>query len=242
MAENQVIKSRREQQLERMRKSHPEKKFEDDEEIFGQVSDDYDEYEGKIKDYKGREEAFSNMFTSNPKSARLMMEWKDGKDPVASLIRIYGKDDILAAIEDPERLNDIEEANKEFAAKVAENDEYEAQYRKNMPESLKGIEEWAQKKGVKDDDIDKAVEYLSKICGDFILGKVTPETMELMLKALNYDEDMEAAEVAGRNAKITETLQKSKKGDGTKPLGSKNATARGQRKAPTMFDLAAEAM
>ena len=166
------------------------------------------------------------MFTSNPKSARLMMEWKNGNDPVASLIRIYGKDDILAAIEDPERLEAIEQANKEFADKVAKNDEYEAQYEKNLPASLQAIESWAAEKSVSDDDIDDAVTALSKLCGDFILGKIAPESIEMMLKAKNYDADIEQAqmegEVAGRNAKIEEKLRKNKKGDGTVALDGKN--------------------
>ncbi len=47
-----------------------------------------------------------------------------------------------------------------------------------------------------------------------------------MLKAQNYDADVEQAqmegEVAGRNAKIEERLRKSRKGDGTAVLDGKN--------------------
>ena len=55
MAENNGVKSRRDQQLERLRKKYPDKKFEDDEEIFGQISDDYDQYEHDLDGYRGRE-------------------------------------------------------------------------------------------------------------------------------------------------------------------------------------------
>ncbi len=226
MPDNNQVKSKRDMAVERMRAKYPDKQFDDDESIFGQINDDYDDYDKRLAENQSREETFSKMFTSNPKSARLMMEWKDGKDPVASLIRIYGKDDILAAIDDPERLDAIEEANKEFAEKVAKNDEYEAQYEQNLPASLQAIEVWAKEKGVSDDDIDTAVTALSKLCGDFILGKISPESIELMLKAQNYDADVEQAqmegEVAGRNAKIEERLRKSRKGDGTAVLDGKN--------------------
>lgn len=226
MPDNNTVKSKRDIAMERMKAKYPDKSFDDDEAIFGQINDDYDDYDKQLEESRGREEAFSNMFTSNPKSARLMMEWKNGNDPVAALIRIYGKEDILAAIDDPARLDAIEEANKEFAAKVAKNDEYDAQYEKNLPASIAAIEKWASEKGVSDDDIDNAVTALSKVCGDFILGKIAPETIEMMLKAQNYDADVEQAqlegEVAGRNAKIEEKLRKGKAGDGTAVLDGKN--------------------
>lgn len=229
MPDNNIVKSKRDMAMERMKTKYPDRNFDDDEAFFGQINDDYDDYDKRLAESQSREEAFSNMFTSNPKSARLMMEWKNGNDPVAALIRIYGKEDILAAIEDPEKLEAIEQANKDFAEKVAKNDEYEAQYKENLPASLQAIETWATEKGVSDDDIDNAVTALSKLCGDFILGKIAPESIEMILKAQNYDADIEQAqmegEVAGRNAKIEEKLRKGKKGDGTVTLDGKNGKA-----------------
>ena len=111
MPDNNPVKSMRATTMERMREKYPDRSYDDDEALFGQINDDYDEYDKKIAESQSREKAFSDMFHSNPKSARLMMEWKDGKDPVTSLIRIYGKEEILAAIEDPARLEAIEEAN-----------------------------------------------------------------------------------------------------------------------------------
>lgn len=230
MPEDNRVKSKRDIAMERMRAKYPDKSFDDEESFFGQINDDYDDYDKRLTESQSREEAFSKMFTSNPKSARLMMEWKNGNDPVAALIRIYGKEDILAAIEDPERLEAIEKANKEFAEKVAKNDEYDSQYEKNLPESLQAIEAWAAEKGISDDEIDRAATALSKLCGDFILGKITPESIEMMIKAQNYDSDIEHAqmegEVAGRNAKIEEKLRKNKKGDGTVALDGKNGMDR----------------
>ena len=108
MPDNNAVKSKRDTTMERMKTRYPDRSFDDDEALFGQINDDYDEYDSKLSESRSREEAFSNMFTSNPKSARLMMEWKNGNDPVVSLIRIYGKEDILSAIEDPAKLDAIE--------------------------------------------------------------------------------------------------------------------------------------
>lgn len=247
MADNNPVRSKREEQLERLRKRYPDKQFEDDEAIFGQISDDYDQFEQAETASRKREQAFSDLFTRNPKSARLMMEWKDGKDPVASLIRIYGKDDILAAIEDPGRLEAIEEANKEFAKRVAESKDYDDQYERNLPVSLDQIERWAAERGISDGEIDNVITILSKICGDFILGKIEPTTLEMLMKAESHDRDVAEAqaegEVAGRNAKIVEKIRQSRKGDGLQPLNGRNNTGGGPApRNKTMFDWAHEAM
>lgn len=219
---------------ERLQSKYPDRNYDDDEALFGQIYDDYEDYDKRLSESQSREQAFSDLFHSNPKSARLMMEWKDGKDPVASLIRIYGKDEILGAIEDPSRLEAIEAANKEFAERVAKNDEYEAQYEKNFPESVSSIEAWMGESGYTEEAVDEAVVTLSKICGDFIVGKFTPETIEMLLKARNYDAAVEQAgiegEVAGRNAKIDEKLRKGKQGDGTVSLDGKPGAVNTQPK------------
>lgn len=127
---------------------------------------------------------------------------------------------------DPARLEAIEEANKEFAEKVAKSDEYDAQYEKNFPESAKAIDAWQQQNGIDDETIDKAFVTLSEICANFIVGKFSPGTIEMIIKAQNYDNDIEQAqiegEIAGRNAKIEEKLRKGKQGDGTVALDGKN--------------------
>ena len=54
MAENNPVISKRDQHLERLRKRYPEKQFEDDEEIFGQISDDYEAFEQENSAMKER--------------------------------------------------------------------------------------------------------------------------------------------------------------------------------------------
>lgn len=227
MPDNNPVKSKRDLTMERMKAKYPDRSYDDDEALFGQINEDYDDYDKKLAASQEHEKAFSEMFYKNPKAARLMMEWKDGKDPVSSLVSIYGKEDILAAIDDPTRLEAIEEANKEFAEKLAKSDEYEAQYNKNFPESAQAVDAWAEQAGISPDVVDKIGTKLAQICGDFMLGKFTPETFEMVMKAMNYDKDIEQAqmegEVAGRNAKIEEKLRKGKQGDGTVALDGKNS-------------------
>ncbi len=246
MAENNAVKSRRDQQLERLRKKYPEKKFEDDEEIYGQISDDYDQYEQELDGYRGREKSLSDMFAADPRSAQFLTDMHNGTDPVLGLVRNFGVE-IKDVLDDPEMQDKIAEANKDYVERVANSKKLDEEYDKNMDTTLKALRQFQSERGMSDEQIDKVVEFLLGVVRDGVMGKFSTETLDMACKALNYEADVAAAgeegEVAGRNAKITEKLRKSNKGDGTAPLGGKNGQGGGsQRSSKSMFDLANEAM
>lgn len=246
MAENNAVKSRREQQLERLRKKYPDKKFEDDEEIYGQISDDYDQYEQELEGYKGREKTLSDMFAADPRSAQFLTDMHNGTDPVVGMVRNFGIE-IKDVLDDPEMQEKIAEANKEYVERVAKSKKLDEEYDKNMDATLETLRSYQSEHGMSDEQIDKAVDFLLGIVRDGVMGKFSAEALDMACKALNYDADVAAAgeegEIAGRNAKIAEKLRKSKQGDGTAPLGGKNGEGvRQQRKSESIFDLANSAM
>ena len=231
MAENNEVKSRRDQHVERLRKKYPDKKFEDDEEIYGQISDDYDQYEQELEGLRGREQSLSNMFAADPRSAQFLTDMHNGKDPVLGLVRNFGVE-VKDVLDDPEMQDKIEEANKEYIERIAKSKKLDEEYEANMDATLETLRKFQAERGMSDDGV---------------MGKFSTETLDMACKALNYDADVAAAgeegEVAGRNSKIVEGLRKSKKGDGIAPLGGKNGESAGApKKAQSMFDLANEAM
>ena len=246
MADNNEVKSRRDNQLERLRKKHPEKKFEDDEEIYGQISDDYDQYEQELEGYRGREKSLSDMFAADPRSAQFLTDMHNGNDPVLGLVRNFGVE-IKDVLDDPEMQDKIAEANKEFVERVANSKKLDDEYEKNMDATLETLRQFQSERGMSDEQIDQVVNFLLGIVKDGVMGKFSTETLDMACKALNYEADVAAAseegEVAGRNSKVVETLRKSKKGDGTAPIGGKNGQGGpAPRKSQSMFDLANEAM
>lgn len=246
MADNNEVKSRRDQHLERLRKKYPEKKFEDDEEIYGQISDDYDNYETELEGYRGREKSLSDMFAADPRSAQFLTDMHNGNDPVLGLVRNFGVE-IKDVLDDPEMQDKIAEANKDYVERVANSKKLDEEYEKNMDTTLETLRQFQAERGMSDEQIDKLVELLLGIVRDGVMGKFSTETLDMASKALNYDADVAAAgeegEIAGRNAKVVEKLRKSKKGDGTAPIGGKNGQgAAPTRKEQSMFDLANEAM
>lgn len=241
--ENKQVKTKREMAMERLQGRYPEKDFSDEEVMFGQISDDYDDYDRQLGEYKDREDKLNKMFDSDPRTAYFLSTWREGNDPVVSLIRQFGTD-IKDAIDDPARQDEIAAANKDFVERMAKEKELEAEYQSNLEESLKVLEQVQQEKGASDEDIDNAMEFLVGIMKDGIVGKFSRESIEMAMKALGHDADVAAAahegEVLGRNAQIEEKLRKKNEGDGTAMLDGKNGSVRRPNNR-SIFDLARDA-
>ncbi len=235
--DNKPVKSKRESMTERLQSRYPDKDFSDEESFFGQISDDYDEYDKNIAGYQEREKAFSDMFTSDPRSARFLTDWRNGEDPVIGLVRQFGTD-IKDALDDPERQEQIAAANKEFVERVAKEKELEETYQQNLQSSLQRLDELQQQHGLSDEQVDQAMEFLLGIIKDGVVGKFSAESIQMALKAINHDADVSAANqeglVQGKNTKIEEKLRKPKSGDGTAPLAGSNGTAKSPRPRPSL--------
>lgn len=238
MPDNKPIKTNRETYMERVRTRFPDKEFPDDEAIFAQINEDYDGYDKQISEYRDRENSFAELFTSDPRSAAFLTNWRNGGDPAVELVRMFGED-FVEDLKDPAKQEELAKANKEFADRIATEQKYEAQYKQNIDETLKTIETIQQEKGYTDDEIDNAMNFLVGIMKDGILGKFTRESIQMAFDALNHDTDVAIAqkegEVKGLNTKIEEKLRKAKKNDGTADLHGKNSVNNAsQREAPDM--------
>lgn len=222
--ENQQVKSKRESMIERLQSRNPDADYTDDEAIFGAISDDYDKYDNDIAGYQEREKAFSDMFTKDPRSASFLQSWRNGDDPVLVLVRSFGKD-IKDALDDPDRQEEIAAANKEFVERVAKAKELEEQYQQNLAASQETIQQLQEQNSLTDEQVDEALLMLVHNAADIVMGKFTPEALDMAMKAINHDQDVAMAEregeVRGKNTKAEERLRKPK-GDGMPALNGKN--------------------
>ena len=245
MADNNEVKSIRDRHIERLRKKYPDKKFEDDDEIYGAISDDYDQYEQELDGLRGREKTLSDMFAADERSAQFLNDWRNGQDPVVGLIRNFGSE-IRDVLDNPEMQEKIAEANKEYVERVAKSRQLDEEYERNMDATLDTLRQFQSERGMSDDQIDDVVGFLLGIVRDGVMGKFSAGTLDMACKAINHDADVatatEEGEVAGRNSKVMETFRKSKKGDGIAPLNGKNSQPGGDRVKPkSIFDLANDA-
>jgi hypothetical protein len=137
-------------------------------------------------------------------------------------------------INDPEKQEEFAKANKEFMERIAREKTLDDEYKKNIAESMSMVEQMKTERGLTDETIDAALDFIIKIANETIIGKFTPETVDMALKAINHDSDVDNArvegELAGKNAKIEEQLRKPKEGDGMPAMGGSSAAPTPKKK------------
>lgn len=201
----------------RLSERYPDQNFDADEDFYGRIDSDYEDYEGQLGRYRENEGKMVDLFNRDPRSARFLKEWADGNDPVILMIRHYGSD-IKEILDDPDKIEEIAKVNKEYVDRVAQEKNLEDQYEKNLEESLTLLEQVQKDRNLSDDDMEKVIAQLRDDANDVLMGRFTQDAIDRVLKALNYDQDVEAAgyegEVRGKNKKIDEKLRKRNQGDG----------------------------
>lgn len=201
----------------RLADRYPDQNFDADEDFYGRIDSDYDDYEGQLGQYREQEKKMVDLYNRDPRSARFLKEWADGNDPVILMIRHYGSD-IKEILDDPEKIEEIAKANQEYVDRVTQEKGLEDEYEKNLEESLTLLEQVQTDRNLSDEDMEKVIAQLRDDANDVLMGRFTQDAIDRVLKALNYDQDVEAAgyegEVRGKNKKIDEKLRKRKQGDG----------------------------
>lgn len=225
MAENQEKKTNRELFNERLKTRYPDREFADDEVLFGQIGEDYDDYERRIGEYTDREKKMEEMLQRDPRSAQFISDLANGKDPWIAVVEQIGSDGVIELINDPAKKEAMDEANRIRAERMAKEQELEAEYEKNLAESQVLREQLDEQYG--EETVDAAIAVIDQMCKDAIMGKITKEAFEMALKVVNREADIENArsegELAGRNAKIEEKLRKQTGGDGMPAMGGSSA-------------------
>lgn len=220
-SENQNTKSKKDMFRERFLKNHPDIDPEDEEAMYGSINDDYDRNDQQLSKYKEREDKLNNMLRSNPKAANFMSAWSRGEDPEIAFVRNFGME-LKDAIDDPDKMQQLADANQEHIQRIAKNQELDEQWEQNMPKSLEALQKMQEKEGISDDDMQKAYQALWDAANDVIIGVIKPETIKLMLNAVRHDADVSEAaadgEIKGRNANIINKMKKDNSTDGVPVL------------------------
>lgn len=239
-----VPQSNRDRFLARLRERYPDDEWDDDEAIFGRANEDYDEYENELTGLRENEAKFTSLFNADRRAAQFMTDWANTGTPVVGLVRRYGREMV-------EQLNDPDPANVEAIAaaeadhlkRESERVQFEEEYERNTDASLGTIEQKRQELGIDNETVQEVLTFLKDIQVKLEQGIVTGEMIDMALKAINHDADVEtaaqAAEVRGRNANIEERLRKPQT-DGVPSLGGSTAGVDRGRKS-NIFDIAAGA-
>lgn len=229
--------SKRDAFKKRLSAKYPDKNFDDDEAMFGQISDDYDSTESELNRYREDERKLTDMFNADERNGALFADFANGGDPRLTLIRLYGQD-VVDMINDPEKQDEVAEANKAYVERVAKEKALEEEYKKNLENSLQVADDWQKKNNLSDEQVDEAFQFIVQIASDAIVGKFTEDSLNLARKAITHDVDVteagNAGEIRGRNAKIDMKLKKRKNSDGVPSLGGKSRGASNGQSSPDL--------
>lgn len=243
---NEQVKSKRDSFLERLKGKYPDKQFTDDEEIYGTINDDYDNYDNELKRLKDDESKIIEMFSADPRTATLFQTAAAKGDVITKFVSLFGPE-IADAYEDPEKMEEISKAGQEYLDRIAQSRDLEDQYNKNIQKSVEDIEQLKNEKGYTDEQVDEGMKKICQIAYDAIVGKFSKEALDFAFKGLSHDEDVETAaqeaEVRGRNANIEEKLRKRSKGDGipAAPSGRAGSAQTTPKRSLGALDSASEA-
>lgn len=240
--EDALTKSKLDLLRERLKGRYPDDNLDDDEAFYGKIGDDYDEFERELSTHREQAQSLSDMFASDPRTANFLQDWRQGEDPIVALVRRFGEDVIRDVLDNPENADKLAEANKEYLSRLSQNKDLETQYEVNITNSFKEIEEMQAQEGLSDDDLEEALSFLSQMSSNLIVGKISPDNIRMVLKALRHDDNVATARhegtIEGRNTKISEQLRKPQESDGVPHLSSAPVSVPREQKRMTVFDRA----
>lgn len=195
-----------------------DRQFADDEEMYGQLSDDYASAKGNADIIGKLDEALA----SNPKNAEYLRGIIRGEDPVMTYLEEYGED-ALAELQTEEGKKKAADQHKKYLASVAKNKELDDAYAANLKESQAMLDGFRSEGKYTPEQVDKALDLIQETYDGILQGRLTRNVLEAALKSVGYEDDVKSAadeaEVRGRNANIQATKKKASQGDGMPSLG-----------------------
>lgn len=196
---------------------------EDDDALADQAISDYDEMEGKLKNYEDEDAKMTKLLQDNPQSAAFLMDMARGEDFLVNLQKNFGED-IVEAMQNPDKLKELAAANKEYHENLAKGKEAEEEWEANMKTSLENLHKAQEESGMTDEQVTEAMDKLIGVVDAYNSGNIDMDTIKFFLGGINHDTDVEdaarKAEVRGRNANIDEQQRRRKQGsDGIPQLG-----------------------
>lgn len=158
---------------------------------------------------------------SDPTFGRILIDLRKGADFQTALARHVDVENLAPMEGDP----NYEEWNTNISKRketMAEREKRKAEEQENIESSIQALKEFKESKGLKDEDAEGFLKYMMEILDSAFNGKLTPEFINRMYLAMNYDADTDSnyqkgvqeGSVKARNEKLSDLKEKEDK-DGT---------------------------
>lgn len=227
-AQQPPVQSARERYRSRYQQNHPDLNLDDEEAFYGQANANLDE----LENFRNSNEQLGAAFDRTPLLAGLVLAAKEGENPFVYLAENVGPDmDIRELANNEEFGQKMGDALMKFEENRKKAEETDAASRKeigeNVQKSFAALKELQEEKGLSNEDCVALVKKLLGevddegnptelgIIGNASKGIIPKEVWESVLKAQNYDADIQAASDKARAAALNERVQNGLRGGGS---------------------------
>ena len=217
----EVKPKRKDQVLSRLRSKYPDKKYEDDEEVFGDIEDGYSELENKHKSLLDENGKIAKQFVDNPSFAAFFSAMMEGKNPAIAFVENFGKD-ALDMTDDPETLQQLMDADASYKEKSSAGKKIAEEQKTNLENSQVAFDAFQKERSLSDEEMNGFIDEISNRASNVFMGIYTPESLLEYWDMIHQGENLAAAEavgeVKGKNAKFTVAKKKTTIPQGIPPM------------------------
>lgn len=222
-----------------LKKKNPNKKYEDEEEIYGDAMSGYDEVRGRLTRFQEDDAKAMQLLSQNPDVQNFLAAVLNGGDFGTAMAQLPD----YAKMSDTEKKSYDDERKRKLDERKSA-DERQALKNKTFRDSVEQIKLWSEENGISVEDVLGAIEFATKEIFDKLdSGNLDKDFIEMLFRLKNYDNDIKASKEAGilegRNLASAETPKRRKEGDGLPTFQSSGGQQKGQPTADGRGDLAA---
>lgn len=134
----------------------------------------------------------------SPEDAAFAHDYLETGDPVKSLVRNFDPEEVMAAVEAMKEDDSYEEDRTNFAGKVKGRKDREAMMATNMTNSQMGAQEFVDRKGLDEAQIEEFKPFVDKFLKDCEDRNLTADNWETIYNGFKRDGDVAEAEENGR--------------------------------------------
>ena len=172
----------------------------------------------KIERHDKINRELSEIAENDPTFGRILIDLRKGADFQTALARHVDVENLSPMEGDP----NYEEWNANISKRkdaMAEREKKQAEEQENIESSIKALKEFKESKGLKDEDAEGFIKYMMEILDSAFSGRLTPEFINRMYLAMNYDVDtdknyqkgVQIGEVKASNKKLSDLKEKDDK-------------------------------
>lgn len=129
------------------------------------------EYINDTQDALTQKNAFIELFKKDPRAARVLVNWKDGAEPITELIAVIGADNLKNYLDTNGEDDAFKTAQAEYLQNLKNAEEFEEVFNNNLNKSLAEL----SKNELPTETLDKTLDFMNGIANEVKSGVYNAE-------------------------------------------------------------------